>query len=184
MTYVSNVELYKHQWHVVRACAILKNEGVDLELNLIGHLDGHGKKRLLNEVEGVDPCGDFINLCDFVEPDALPKILQNTDIFIFASSCENMPNTLIEGMAAGTPIACSNRGPMPEVLQDAGVYFDPEDSVSIAQALRMLITDSNLRQTMAKKAYERSQNFSWQKCTSQTLQYIRKIHRLGIGVES
>jgi len=45
-------------------------------------------------------------------------------------------NILVEAMASGLPIACSNRGPMPEVLGDAGVYFDPEDPHDIARALR------------------------------------------------
>ena len=35
-----------------------------------------------------------------------------------------MPNTLVEAMASGLPIACSDRGPMPEVLGDGGVLFD------------------------------------------------------------
>ena len=50
----------------------------------------------------------------------MPEYLSKSNIFIFASSCENMPITLIEGMASGLPIACSDRGPMPEVLQDGG----------------------------------------------------------------
>ena len=55
------------------------------------------------------------------------RLLADANLFVFASSCENMPNTLVEAMAIGLPIACSDRGPMPEVLRDGGVYFDPED---------------------------------------------------------
>jgi glycosyltransferase involved in cell wall biosynthesis len=66
-------------------------------------------------------------------------LLLKSDIFVFASSCENMPNTLIEGMAAGLKIACSSRGPMPEVLKDAGYYFDPESPVSISKAIEQII---------------------------------------------
>ena len=50
---------------------------------------------------------------------------------IFASSCESSSCVLIENMASGLPIACSNRGPMPEVLKDGGVYFDPEKPIDI-----------------------------------------------------
>ena len=77
----------------------------------------------------------------FVPHDDLPSLLAGADLFVFASSCENMPNTLVEAMAIGLPIACSDRGPMPEVLRDGGVYFDPENPESIAAAIETLIRD-------------------------------------------
>ena len=46
-----------------------------------------------------------------------------------------MLNTLIESTCVGLPIACSNRGPMPEVLEDGGVYFDPENTQSIKRSI-------------------------------------------------
>ena len=58
-------------------------------------------------------------------------VLKRAHLFVFASSCENMPNTLVEAMASGLPIACSDRGPMPEILRDGGTYFDPENEVTI-----------------------------------------------------
>ena len=73
-----------------------------------------------------------------------------------------MPNTLIEGMAAGMPIASSNRGPMPEVLGDAGVYFEPESVNSIVQALEGLLLSNAKRAELARKAVMKSQSFNWQ----------------------
>ncbi len=70
-----------------------------------------------------------------------------------------MPNILLENMAAGLPIACSNRGPMPEVLGDAGVYFDPESVDDIAHAVAKLIHSPFLREELAHRAYSRSQRF-------------------------
>ena len=55
---------------------------------------------------------------------------QQADIGVFASSCENMPNILLETMASGLPIACSKKGPIPEVLGKDGVYFDSEEPVN------------------------------------------------------
>jgi glycosyltransferase involved in cell wall biosynthesis len=52
-----------------------------------------------------------------------------------------MPNILLEAMAAGLPIACSNRGPMPEVLGTAGLYFNPENPAEIACAIRTVIDE-------------------------------------------
>ena len=86
----------------------------------------------------------------------MPEYLSKSNIFIFASSCENMPITLIEGMASGLPIACSDRGPMPEVLQDGGVYFNPEDCKSIVFAIEKLsmIITSKLYFKTCKKTFK------------------------------
>ena len=83
-----------------------------------------------------------------------------------------MPNTLIEGMAAGMPIASSNRGPMPEVLGDAGVYFEPESVNSIVQALEGLLLSNVKRAELARKAVMKSQNFNWQTCALETWTFI------------
>ena len=117
-------------------------------------------------------------LYDHVDLDDLPNLLAQADIFVFASSCENMPNTLIEGMASGLPIACSDRGPMPEVLKDAGVYFDPENVQSIVDALLKLCGNSKLRGDYANLAHQRSLGFSWAKCSSETLGFIRHVYSL------
>ena len=61
---------------------------------------------------------------------------------LFASSCENLPNILLETMGARLPIACSNRQPMPEILGEGGEYFDPEKSDTIYDAIIKLIHSS------------------------------------------
>ena len=91
------------------------------------------------QIQASDPNRIFTEIKSFVPHEKVHELHSTADIFVFASSCENMPNTLIEAMAAGLPIACSNRGPMPEVLQDAGVYFDPEVPSSIAEAIENLL---------------------------------------------
>ena len=111
----------------------------------------------------------------------MPSKLSSADIFIFASSCENMPNTLVEAMSSGLPIACSNRGPMPEVLRDGGVYFNPEDPESIFSAIKILIEDKELRNIVAENAFIYSQEFSWERCSNETLglltETIRNFYR-------
>jgi glycosyltransferase involved in cell wall biosynthesis len=101
----------------------------------------------------------------------------DADIFVFASSCENMPNILLEGMASGFPIACARRGPMEEVLGEAGVYFDPENATSIEKALRTLIDDTDLRARCAEAAYARATEYSWDRCTRETFAFLERIAR-------
>jgi glycosyltransferase involved in cell wall biosynthesis len=83
-----------------------------------------------------------------------------------------MPNTLVEAMAVGMPIACSNRGPMPEVLRDGGVYFDPKDADSIADAVEQIIQSSALRLTIAHRAEALSQQYNWKRCADETWAFV------------
>ena len=118
---------------------------------------------------------NFSNFKEFVPQSDLPLYLLDADIYIFASSCENMPNTLLEGMSAGLPIACSDRGPMPEILKDAGVYFDPEDTQSIFNSIRTLISDDSLREANRIKSTLLANNYSWERCSKETWVFLRKV---------
>lgn len=175
--YVSNAEMYKHQWVVIEAISHLRLKGFSAELTLIGGGRGKAQRVLYEAMNKFDPDHLFVKQIDFLPHHSLPKVLIDFDAFIFASSCENMPVTLIEAMAIGFPIACSNRGPMPEILQDGGIYFDPEDSESLVAALEMLIMSKNLRKKISERAMKISRLYSWRRCADETFFYISNIFR-------
>jgi glycosyltransferase involved in cell wall biosynthesis len=172
LLYISNAAWYKHQWMVIRAVEQLRNEGVNVILTLVGGGIGPAQQMLRHQMALSDPRGEFVTQREFVPQADLPGYLAESDIFVFASSCENMPNTLVEAMAAGLPIACSRRGPMPEVLGDGGEYFDPEVPESIANAIRRLIEDENLRRKLAARAKTLSTRYSWDRCARETWSFL------------
>jgi glycosyltransferase involved in cell wall biosynthesis len=178
--YVSNIAPYKHQWNVVRGIAQLRNKGYNVRLTLTGggNIDSltGSQKKLDEALEECDPCGSFIETLGYVSQSDLPQLLNSADIFVFASSCENMPNTLIEAMSVGLPIACSDRGPMPEILKDAGVYFNPDIPISIANAVEKYLKDQVLSVNNAKKANQLSKNYSWVRCSNETFAFLRKVN--------
>lgn len=184
-TYVSNAAMYKHHWKVVEAIACLRKDNPDLRLVLVGGGKGRAQQLLDDAVERFDPLRQFVTQIDFVSQNELIRYLGESDIFIFASSCESLPITLLEGMAAGLPIACSNRGPMPDVLKDAGVFFDPHIPSSIADAVRKLIADPELRRLLASRASTLAENYTWSRCSFLTFDYIEKTHRhrSSLGIE-
>lgn len=174
LLYVSNTDYYKHQWHVVSAAELLWKKGYIFKLRLVGGGQGSAQERLENQIKKSDPHAEFVELRSHVPYKDIPMQHADAEIFVFASSCENMPNTLIEAMAAGMPIACSDRGPMPEVLKDGGLYFDPENSDSIATALEKLINSKALRDKLADRAESLSRRYSWKKCANETWAFLRK----------
>lgn len=178
--YVSNIAPYKHQWNVVRGIAHLRNKGYNVRLTLTGggNIDSltGSQKKLDEALQECDPYGRFVETLGYVSQSDLPQILNSADIFVFASSCENMPNTLIEAMSVGLPIACSDRGPMPEVLKDAGVYFNPDIPISIANALEKYLKNQVLLVNNAKKANQLSENYSWARCSNETFAFLRRVN--------
>lgn len=173
--YVSPTWRFKHQWQVVKAIESLRRDGINITLTLVGGGSGKALKDLNKQISKSDPKKSFVKQIEFVNHDLLPGLLSNSHICIFASSCENMPNSLVEGMASGLPIACSDRGPMPEILKDGGLYFNPENNKSITYAIKSLIHDPILRRELAAKAMKYSEKYSWSKCSKDTWQYLNKI---------
>ncbi len=173
--YVSHIDVYKHQWHVVKAISMLRDEGMPIEVNFVGGAYRPAMKILQKMVAAVDSKGEFVRLGGLRPHDKMHLEYSRADAFVFASSCENMPNILLEAMAAGLPIACSNRGPMPEVIGESAVYFDPEKPREIEQALKTLVEDEQLRSRLAAEANKKAKAYSWQRCADETFAFIARI---------
>jgi glycosyltransferase involved in cell wall biosynthesis len=170
--YVSIIDVYKHQWHVVEAVGKLRAAGMPVALELVGRAYAPALVRLKKALARVDPAGQFVQYVGPIPYGELHTRYGVADLCLFASSCENMPNILLEAMASGLPIACSNRGPMPELLGDAGVYFDPENPDDIARAVRELIASPGLRSALAEVSFKHVQAYSWQRCADETLHFL------------
>ena len=175
LLYVSIIDMYKHQWRVAEAVSRLRSEGMPVALELVGPAYPPALRKLHKVLNRVDSARRFTTYVGAVPHEDLPTRYAEAQLCVFASSCENMPNILLEGMASGLPIACSARGPMPEVLGDAGVYFDPESSHDIARAIRQLIESPRLRAQLARAAYERALCYSWQRCAGETFGFLAAI---------
>jgi glycosyltransferase involved in cell wall biosynthesis len=175
--YVSTIDQYKHPWHVCRAVALLRRRGLPITLTLVGSGYGPALGRLRKTVLEADPSGEFLDYHGTVEHEEVAAVYRTADLFVFASSCENFPIILMEAMASGLPIACSATPPMPAILGDAGVYFDAESPEEIAGALETLIARPDLRVRNAQLAYDRAQNYTWERCASETLDFIVSVGR-------
>jgi glycosyltransferase involved in cell wall biosynthesis len=177
LLYVSIIDVYKHQWTVARAVADLHKRGLPVRITFVGPSYPLALKRFERVRKKVDPQGLFLQYPGSMPFEELHEAYKKADAFVFASSCENLPIILLEAMAAGLPIACAERGPMPEVLGDAGLYFNPEDAGSTAESLAALIKDPQKREALAEKSYERARAYSWAKCAQETLSFVAGVVR-------
>ncbi|BCA80081.1 glycosyltransferase family 1 protein [Desulfuromonas sp. AOP6] len=175
LVYVSIIEPYKHQWHVVEAVNSLRSYGFPVHLDLVGPAYPAALKRLNTVISERDPRNEWVHYHGAIPYEELHHIYEKADLGVFASSCENMPNILLETMAAGLPVACSNRGPMPEILGEAGLYFDPEDPINILSTIKEYILSPELRDKKASASFERSKIYSWERCANETFSFISTI---------
>jgi glycosyltransferase involved in cell wall biosynthesis len=154
----------------------LKLEGFPVTLELIG-APMRGISRLKKSCQKFDPTSSYIKFHGELPHIQISAALDRSDIFIFASSCENLPIILLEAMASGIPIACSKMGPMPDILGDAGVYFNPLNVESISHAIRTLCTSQELRESLSIKAINRSSQYTWDACSKNTFQFLYEVTR-------
>ena len=181
LLYVSIIDVYKHQDVVAEAVARLRARGLPVEIDFRGPSYAPAEKRLNEVIARVDPKREFIHAGGATKYVDLPSSYASADAFVFASSCENMPNILLEAMAAGLPIASSNRGPMPEILGDAGVLFDPESVDSVEVALATLVNDQESRTRWAAAAFERASRYLWSQCADATFRFLAEVAGMGVG---
>jgi glycosyltransferase involved in cell wall biosynthesis len=177
LVYVSTINYYKHQQRVAEAVGRLRGRGYPLVLDLIGSTYPPALTSLQESLKTIDAAGSFVRLLGPLSPAELAVAYSSADVGIFASSCENMPNILLEMMASAMPIASAARGPMPEVLGDGGVYFDPVSSDSIQAAVTRLIEDPQLRADKAGIALVRAQQYSWSRCAAETFSFLARVAR-------
>lgn len=175
LLYVSNVDHYKHQCHVVEAVHMLRSEGLSAVLELIGPANPAALALLHAAIARFDPEGCWVHYHGEVPYESVHENYHKADIGVYASSCETFGITLLEAMAASLPIACSNRSAMPEILGEAGLYFDPENPADIARAIRKYILDPGLRRENAVLGYERCLQYSWRRCADETFQFLEEV---------
>lgn len=171
--YVSIINHYKHQDNLVKAVCQLKAEGRNVRLKLVGPAYHPALRKLQKIMAECDPDGSIVKYTGSIPYPQLPKIYHAAHGFVFPSSCENLPNILLEAMAAGLPIASSRLGPMPEVLSDAGVYFDPENIEEIKGAMRKIMDAPEYARDLALRAKKLASAYTWERCAEQTFSFIR-----------
>jgi glycosyltransferase involved in cell wall biosynthesis len=173
--YVSIINWYKHQATVVEAVARLRRDGLPLQVDFVGPAYSPALKSLAKTIRHLDPVGSFLKYHPTASGVVLERWYHQAHGFIFASSCENMPIILLEAMAAALPIACSRVPPMPEILRDAGGYFDPQNPVELANLLLRFMKDPQWRATCAHRAFAWSQEYTWEKCARATFDFVAQV---------
>lgn len=110
-----------------------------------------------------------------VDDKNLPTLYSGAELFIFPSLYEGFGLPILEAMACGTAVLCSNRASLPEVGGKAARYMDPLDAEALVGAVHELAASPSLLQTMREQSLARAADFSWSQTAAMTLATYRRL---------
>lgn len=168
--FLSTLQPRKNLEGLIDAFLLLKKEMPNLPHKLVvagkkgWKYDGIMRKMADNE--------DIVIYLGHVEDEERWPLQKNADLLVLPSFYEGFGMTVLEAFAANVPAAVSNVSSLPEVAGDAAVYFNPKNPSDIARAMKMVLFDKTLADSLRQKGLLRLKNFSWEKCAEKTLKVL------------
>jgi glycosyltransferase involved in cell wall biosynthesis len=174
---VGDLQVRKNQTGLIRAFAEMVRACPQLPHHLVlaGKDGWHGEAtRRAALASGV---GDRIHFTGFVSDEELLQLYNACEFFVFPSFYEGFGLPVIEAMACGRPVACSDGSAVSEVADGAALLFDPHSTTQMTRAMLDLALDSELRARMGRLGLQRSAHFSWRRSAEKTLEVYHQVAR-------
>jgi glycosyltransferase involved in cell wall biosynthesis len=175
LLYVGVLEKRKGLVYLLRAVRIVKSQGANIILTLVGTgPEGVTLKADANAL-GIERCVHFVEI-PFFKIEDLVRYYNSADIFVFPSLMEGFGQAVAEAMSCGLPVIVSDRASLPEVVGDAGIVVNPESPRELAAALTRLIYDEGLRQDLGKRGRRRVvDTFRWEASAEKLIEVYRGL---------
>lgn len=173
LLYVGRLEEKKNLTTLLTAFKAVAAKNKTITLVLIGK-PGHGYQRIEQLLQTFSPeLRKRIIFPGFVDEKTKFAYLQHAEAFVFPSLYEGFGLAVLEAMATGLPVICSNSSSLPEVTADAALLVKPNDITAWSEAITTILSNQKLTSSYRQKALERSKLFTWKKCALQTQQVLR-----------
>jgi len=170
--YAGNIKPHKNLERLIEAFHMLRQDSdlAHVKLLIIG--DEVSKYATLRRAVHRYKLHKYVRFFGFVPDKTLAVLYRLARVFVFPSLYEGFGFPPLEAMAAGTPVITSNISSLPEVVGDAALLIDPLDPTAIAEAMRRVLMDSDLRETLRQRGRRRVQEFSWER----SVRRVREIY--------
>jgi alpha-1,3-rhamnosyl/mannosyltransferase len=165
LVHVGGMNLHKNVLGLLRAMPAIVAAHPDVHLALVGDTSGRGfwddVGALERFVADHPPLSAHVHFTGYINDASLCALLNGAYALAFPSLWEGFGLPAVEAMSCGVPVLASRRGSLPEVVGDAGLYFDPEDPAAIAATALRLLADPALRERLSGLAVARATRYSW-----------------------
>lgn len=170
--YLGGLDQRKNVPQLVRAFAQLYHQLEDPDLQLL--IAGNPDKLNGSLFPDPRPVAADLGITDriiyrFIEEEDKPAIYSGASVFVFPSLYEGFGLTPLEAMSCGTPVICSNRTSLPEVVGDAAMSFDPDDVREMVQDMQSVLTNNELHADLRARSLKRAAQFNWRKTAIETI---------------
>ena len=181
--YPANTWPHKNHEMLLMALHVLKKRGISPTLVLTGAQVAAAD--FLSRLEQQLGLQNKVIHLGYVESRLFPGLYHGAACLVFPSLYEGFGIPLVEAMASGCAVACSNVCSIPEVVGDAACLFDPRKPDSIADALERILSSESLRRQLIEKGLRQAASFSWEIAAKETLAVFekalsRKVSRPGV----
>jgi glycosyltransferase involved in cell wall biosynthesis len=170
---VGTIEPRKNLARLLAAFERLKAEGLTDALVLAGK-----RGWLTGEFDAAlerSPSKQAVVFPGFVADADLPAVYAGAQVLVMPSLYEGFGLPVLEGMACGVPVACSNCSSLPEIAGQAALFFEPTDAYDISDALRRLLRDPELQDALRGAGLRQAGRFSWERTAQETLAVYRRL---------
>jgi glycosyltransferase involved in cell wall biosynthesis len=163
LLYVGGLSPHKNLLRLVEAFA--RGAPQEVLLVLVGDFDDvfHTHIPEIRAAIARHHLNDRVIMTGFVPDDDLVFLYSRACALVLPSLVEGFGLPAVEAMACGTPVVASHAGSLPEVVGDAGVFFDPTDLGSMASAIHSFLNDDSGRDALARRALKRAAVFTWER---------------------
>jgi glycosyltransferase involved in cell wall biosynthesis len=167
---LSTLEPRKNIDHTIRCFAnLVQQENInDLCLVLVGS-KGWDYNKIFDEISNYQFLKDRIIVTGYVADEDLAALYSGALAFVYPSLYEGFGLPPLEAMQCGIPVITSNTSSLPEVVGDAGIMVSPTDADTLCQSMLEIYYNPSLREVLSLKSLERAKQFSWKKCTQETI---------------
>lgn len=169
---VGNVKPYKNLKRLVAAFLKIKDR-IPHDLVIVGQKEGLITGESPEFFEQIRAAGYRIHLTGFVSHQELLSLVGHAEALVMPSLYEGFGLPPLEAMAAGVPAVVARAASLPEVCEDAALYFDPMQVEDIAEKMQLIAGDEALRTRLRCLGSERILHFDWLTCSRKTAQALR-----------
>lgn len=186
LVYVGGMNRHKNVLGLLEALPAVVAARPDTHLAIVGSTSGEGfwdnVPELRAFVAAHPPLDRHVHFTGRIDDEELVALLNGAAALVFPSLWEGFGLPAVEAMSCGVPVLASDRGSLPEVVGDAGRFFDPEDRLAIERCLVEFLADAPLRARLAERALARVRDFTWTRAAELAEESFRLCHRERPGV--
>ena len=175
LLYLGRIEQKKNIGGILKAYKILQEKyRLPHKLVLAGS-PGYGYDNLKLKIKNYLEIRNLkleIKEIGYIDEDSKWQLLNGADVFLFPSFYEGFGLPVLEAQTAGVPVVTSFNSSLPEIAGEGALLVNPKNPEQIAEAVKSIIDDKNLRAKLIKSGYENVKRFSWEKCARETLHIV------------